>query len=115
MSGLSVTEDEIGEVAVIAPVGRVDSSNAKAFESQVLQRVQEGKTRLVMDFGELEYISSAGLRVVLIAGKKVKAEGGVLALCRLGPTIRDVFEISGFISLFPVLDSRDEAIAAARG
>lgn len=115
MSGLSVAEDEVDDVAVLAPAGRIDSTNAKSFEALVLQKVQEGKTRIVMDFGDLEYISSAGLRVVLIAGKKVKAEGGVLALCRLSPTIRDVFEISGFISLFPVVETREEAIAAAKG
>ena len=115
MTTLNVTEEEIADVVVLAPVGRVDSANAKAFESQVLQKIQAGKTRLVLDFAELEYISSAGLRVVLIAGKKVKAAGGVLALCQLGPTIRDVFEISGFISLFPVHDTREEAVAATRG
>lgn len=115
MTALTVTEEEVDGVVVMAPAGRIDSANAKAFESQVLQKIQDGKSRLVLDFGDLEYISSAGLRVVLIAGKKVKSEGGLLALCRLGPTIRDVFEISGFISLFPVHETRDEAVAAARG
>lgn len=113
MTTLSVAADDVEEVTVLAPAGRVDSSNAKAFESQVLQKIQDGRTRLVMDFAELDYISSAGLRVVLIAGKKVKASGGVLALCGLSPTIRDVFEISGFISLFPVSETREEAIRAA--
>ncbi|WP_018698854.1 STAS domain-containing protein [Amorphus coralli] len=115
MTALTVTEEEIDGVVVMAPVGRVDSANAKAFETEVLQKIQDGMSRIVLDFDQLEYISSAGLRVVLIAGKKVKATGGVLALCKLGPTIHDVFEISGFISLFPVHDSREDAIAAARG
>lgn len=113
MSGLTINEESADGVAVMAPGGRIDSSTAKDFETAVLGRIAGGDTHIVFDFAELDYISSAGLRVVLLAGKRLKAAGGALVLCALKPAIREVFEISGFISLFEVRDNRTEAVAAA--
>ena len=53
----------------------------------------------MLDLGRLDYISSAGLRVVLIAAKRLKSVGGALVLCTLNPSVREVFEISGFASI----------------
>lgn len=113
MSGLTISEENAGDVAVMVPGGRIDSSTAKDFETAVLNRIAAGGQKMVFDFADLDYISSAGLRVVLLAGKRLKAAGGALVLCALQPSIREVFEISGFISLFEVRDSRADAVAAA--
>lgn len=113
MSGLTITEDTVRGVAVMAPQGRIDSATAKEFETAALNRIAGGATRVVFDFAELNYISSAGLRVVLLAGKKLRAAGGALVLCALQPSIRDVFEISGFLGLFEVRENRDEAVDVA--
>lgn len=113
MSGLTITEEEIRGVTVLAPKGRIDSTTAKEFETAAVNRIAAGTTRMVFDFAELDYISSAGLRVVLLAGKRLRATSGTLVLCALQPAIRDVFEISGFLGLFEVRDNRDEAVDAA--
>ncbi|MEM7695966.1 MAG: STAS domain-containing protein [Pseudomonadota bacterium] len=112
MSELSTAHEAIGEVDVIAPLGRVSSATAKAFEEAVMPFATKASPKLVFDLSGLDYISSAGLRVVLLAGKKVRASGGTLVLAALKPSIQDVFEISGFIGLFEVRDTRDAAIAA---
>ncbi len=109
---LDVTEAQEGSVLVVSPAGRLDSVTAGGFEAQLLKHINEGATKMVLDFGKLDYISSAGLRVVLLAGKKLKAAGGKLALCGLNQQIREVFAISGFISIFAVYPDRASAAGA---
>ena len=58
--------------------------------------------RLVVDFSGVEYISSAGLRVMLILAKRVREQRGALALCGLGDSVRHVFDLAGFLPLFAV-------------
>lgn len=113
MTELTIQHVTEGGVDVLAPAGRVDSATAKSLETEALALLDTGPARLVMDFSQVDYISSAGLRVVLLSGKKAKGAGGTLVLCGLGPAIRDVFEISGFLRLFTVTETRAEAVAAA--
>lgn len=115
MSGLIIDEATAGDVIVLAPRGRIDSQTAKTLENAVLGAISDGRRHLVFDLGAVDYISSAGLRVILLGGKRLKDLGGVMALCGLSPTIRDVFEISGFLRLFQVRDGREDAIAVASG
>lgn len=112
---LDVTEAKEGDVLVVSPAGRLDSVTAGGFEATLLQHINGGTKRMVLDFGKLDYISSAGLRVVLLAGKKLKAAGGKLALCGLNQQIREVFAISGFITIFAVHPDRAGAAAAIAG
>ena len=67
---------------------------------------------MVLDLARLDYISSAGLRVVLLLAKKLKQAGGALALCDIQPSVREVFEISGFLAILTVCDTRAQAVAA---
>ncbi len=103
-----------GVVDVFRPAGRLDSATSGDLESLLLERLEQGCRGVVLDLSELDYISSAGLRVVLMAGKRLCAGGGRLALARLRDSVRDLFEMSGFLSLFPVLATVDEAMAASR-
>lgn len=113
MSELTLNTDMADGVAVFIPSGRIDSQTSKSFEEAVLAAIAAGSTRMVFDFADLAYISSAGLRVVLLAGKRLKTAGGKLVLTNLQPAIREVFEISGFLSLFTVTEDRSAAVAAA--
>jgi anti-anti-sigma factor len=75
--------------------------------------VAAGAQSLILEVSQLRYVSSAGLRVVLSAGKAVQGKGGTLRLAGLGGMVREVFEISGFSGLFPQHESVDAAVAAA--
>lgn len=100
-----------GDIHVIRPVGRVDSTNAAEFEKTVSLEFNQDTRKIALDFSKLEYISSAGLRVVLIAGKKIKAmAGGKLVLCSLSTPIHEVFEISGFLPIFTITPDLDSAL-----
>lgn len=108
---MDIAVHDEGEVLVLVPAGRLDSGSAAAFEEVLLGPIDAGRTRLVIDLGDLEYISSAGLRVLLMAAKRLRQADGRLALCAVRDHIVDVFEISGFLSIFTVTAGRDEALA----
>jgi len=112
---MEIREDRREGVLVIAPVGRLDVNTSGELESTLLERVAEGETRLVVDMLGVEYISSAGLRVLLMIAKRIKERSGRLALCALGPAVRLVFELAGLLSLFPVEASREDAVARLTG
>jgi anti-anti-sigma factor len=107
---IDVIED--GSVTIMALTGRLDSTNAVTAEKEVSERVESGTQQLVFDFGQLEYISSAGLRVILKAAKQIRAAGGDMAIYGMHEKVREVFEMSGFLSILTVRDNRDAAVAA---
>lgn len=107
---IDVVED--GTVTILAFVGRLDTNNAANAEKEVSERIEAGARQLVFDFGELDYISSAGLRVILKAAKQTRAAGGDLAIYGMREKVREVFEMSGFLSILTVRDDRQAAVSA---
>jgi len=97
---------------ILQPKKRIDSSTAKSFEEQTNALVDAGPKKVVIDFSGLDYISSAGLRVVLTTAKRVKAAGGGLTLCGVHDSVKDVLEVSGFASIFGTHADIAGAIAA---
>ena len=112
---MEILEDRRDGVVVVAPAGRVDSISSGELEARLLALLAAGDRRLVVDFGDVEYISSAGLRVVLMLAKKLQEEGGQLVLCSLGQAIRLTFDLAGFLSILDVAPTRDEALARFAG
>ena len=97
------------DAIALFPRGRIDHSTADDFRSALAPHLAGCGTdgdRLVLDFSGVEYISSVGLRVLILASKQVKKQGGALAVCGLQPVVREIFEISRFnlvLDVFPVL------------
>ena len=107
---------QIGEVRasgalVVAPTGRLDSLSAGELEKLVASRLDAGERRLVVDLAGVEYISSAGLRVLLMAAKRLKQPPAALVLCGMGPSVRTVLELTGFVPLFAIEPTREQALA----
>jgi anti-anti-sigma factor len=112
---MQIGEEKTGGAVVIAPVGRVDSVSSSELEKVVLSRIEGGERRLVLDLAGVEYISSAGLRVLLVAAKRLKEPPAALVLCGLGPGVRTVLELAGFLPLFAVEVGREQALARVAG
>jgi stage II sporulation protein AA (anti-sigma F factor antagonist) len=108
---MEITEARHGLVLIVAPSGRIDSTTSDALEQALKKAVDAGDHRLVVDLGAVSYISSAGLRVLLVMAKRLKTERGTLVLCAMGDAVRQVFDLAGFMALFPVEPTRDLAIA----
>jgi len=100
-----------GNATVLELSGRLDTSNYESFSDELFAKLEAGDKYIVMDMEDLEYISSSGLRVFLAALKQVRANNGDIALCCMNEKINEVFEISGFSSLFKVFVSISDAIA----
>jgi len=96
---------------IISVKGRMDAVSSPGFEKQLFNLMDQGQKDFVIDLGELEYISSAGLRVILGTVKKLKDKGGRLFLCSLKDVVMEIFEISGFATLIPTCDSVDSALS----
>ncbi len=94
----------------VSVVGRVDTTNANEFEKSMLGVVEGGASKIVLDCAGLNYISSSGLRVFLIVQKKMMALKGKFALCCLQPEIKEIFDISGFSSIFSIYIDKEAAI-----
>ena len=99
-------------VLVLNPLGRIDGTNAKEFEDALLGRIAAGDSQILMNFEGINYISSAGLRVLLMAAKRTTQAKGRFALCTVQEHIQEVFRVSGFSEIIPIHDERSEALTA---
>ena len=107
---MDIVESKEGKVLVLEPEGRLDSTNSSGLEERLLVVIEKGENALVIDFEKLNYISSAGLRVLLIAAKQLQQSGGRIALHAMSPSVREVFEISGFLRLLEAYGNRAAAL-----
>ena len=103
---------------VVAPAGRIDHASAEAFAAALkphLDRCKAGADALIVDMSGVDYISSVGLRALMVAAKQAEAQAGRIAVAALSPMVREVFEISRFDMVFRVYGSLDEALAGEGG
>lgn len=99
-----------GDIMVLKLNGRLDTNASVDFEQQVEESIKFSKNNIMLDFSELEYICSSGLRVIIQLAKKVKSLEGELVLCCMEEYIKEVFEISGFDAFLKIVSSREEAV-----
>lgn len=107
---MKVEIKDLQGVSVISLTGRIDASTAPQLEEVLTDLMNRGKTRLLINFREVDYISSGGLRVLLITAKELKARDGNLRLCHLNPTVYEVFELTGFTTIFDIYETEEMAL-----
>lgn len=107
---MQIVEEKQDHIHVFKLSGRLDSKTSPDFETKIVQAIEGGSHFFVIDFENLEYLSSAGLRVLLKATKALKGTEGRLVLCSMADYIREVFEISGFDSFLPIETNMDAAL-----
>jgi stage II sporulation protein AA (anti-sigma F factor antagonist) len=110
---MDIVRDKDGDVAVFRLSGRLDSNAAASAEADLGAAVM-GAPRLMIDLSGLDYISSAGLRVVLVLARKVQQASGKLALFGLQPAVRQVFTVSGFDTIISIQPDAAAALAHVR-
>ena len=108
MSLTTITQDN---VTILAMRKRCDASQTRTLGDEVEARLDSGVTNLVFDFRDLDYINSSGLRVLLMALKRLRLRGGTVSVCCARDYIQEVFEISGYDKLFGMYATRSEAVA----
>ncbi len=109
---MEIQVQDSGKASVVAVTGKLDAVSAGGYEKAIAQLIADGKTCLVIDFANLGYISSAGLRVLLSTAKQLKPKGGTVLFANLQDNVREVFEMTGFSSILGVHPSVEAALAA---
>lgn len=119
---MEITECQTGDIVTLCLCGKLDTISAKAFEEKILTRIESGTRFFVIDVSQLEYIGSAGLRVFVVASKRLNGVNGKIVLCGFKKTIpyytlnrpqdpvREAFDIAGFSTIFSSYGSHDDAI-----
>lgn len=97
------------EIRVLGLKGRLDTDTSADLELAVQDLIDAGAEHFVIDLTGVGYVSSAGLRVLLMLAKKVDGSGS-LRLCGLNPTVRQVFDVAGFTQLFQIFPDRDSLL-----
>lgn len=107
---MEITQEKINGVAIVSLKGRLNVTTTADLEKVFAALLSEGQTKVLVECRELDYISSAGLRVLLTAAKQFKSISGKISLASLSQNVKQVFEISGFTSIFDIYSTRDEAV-----
>lgn len=113
---MNITDERSGDILILRLSGRLDSNSSPQFEKHLLERIGAGERRLVLDFAGLDFVSSAGLRILLMGAKHIRQGGaGKMVLCGLKAPIHEVLKVSGFLALLNVCEGCGEALALAGG
>ncbi len=107
---MEFVDEKKNQIAVVRLIGRIDSVSAKQFEEKIVSVLDAGETSLLVDFSQCDFINSTGLRVLLLAAKKVQPKHGSIAICGLTEYLHELFRIAGISNLFIVRSTEDEAI-----
>ena len=107
---MAVQVSKNGEVGIVRISGKLDTQSFPEAQSQLTRLVEEGTRKILVDLKGLVYISSAGLRVLLSTAKLLESNGGEIRICSLNDFVEEVFEISGFSTIFQVFGSEAEAM-----
>jgi anti-anti-sigma factor len=107
---MHISESHNEGVIVLGVSGRIDAATAEQFKQTLLATIGDRPIRLVMDFVQVEFISSIGLRVLVVSAKRVAAVRGKMVFCGLTGPVREVFELAGFMSVVPFFPDQATAV-----
>lgn len=107
---MEVMVRDAGEIKVVGLEGNLDSNTSGDAETQLTSLVEQGAMKVLISFEKLDYISSAGLRVLLAVAKQLKRGGGELRICNLSDSVQEVFDISGFSTILNVFSTESDAL-----
>jgi anti-anti-sigma factor len=108
---MKIDVQDAGEIKVVRFEGKLDTNTTPEAELRLGEAMDQGASKILIDFEDLDFVSSAGLRILLATAKKLGARGGALRVCSLNETVRDIFDMSGFSTLLRVFDSAQDALA----
>lgn len=114
-SRVNITTEEREKIIIVHVAGRLDFGNAKTFQSTMENLFEPAEKAIVVDCSELEYISSAGLRVFLVCARLASKHTIGFTVCSLSPLVKDVFDISGFDNIMPICSDLESALETVEG
>ena len=107
---MEISVKTVDEIKVLEFKGKLDTQTFPDAQDQLSELIDKGEMKILVNLEKLDYISSAGLRVLLVAAKQLKPGGGEIRICSLTDVVKEVFDISGFVTIFKVFGSESEAL-----
>lgn len=107
---MELSENRMENGLVIGIAGRLDTTNYNLLEKKLMEHIDQGEHRIAVDCTKMEYVSSSGLRILLMALKRITMAKGKFLLFGLQENIREIFEISGFTNIFEIYTTKEEAL-----
>ncbi len=111
---MEIPTEQVEGTLILKPGGRVDGQNAVDFQTAIESVVTNDHKSVILELSDLEYISSAGLRVILLLAKTLKSRNAQFAMCAIAGSVKDVFDISGFGKIISTHDTRESALASMK-
>ena len=108
---MEIKRESQGDVAILRLAGRIDTSNAPLLEEELDRVISSGSRKVLLVMHDVSYISSGGLRVLLITAKKLKGPEDRFGLSRVSPEVYKILKLSGFTTIFPISETEEEGIA----
>ena len=109
---MEIIEEMQNDINIFRLIGRLDTNTSPRFEGKLFQAILEGSKNMVVDFKDIDYISSAGLRVILKAFKALDREDGQIMLCSMQDYVRQLFKVTGIDDFVPIVATLDDALQA---
>jgi anti-sigma B factor antagonist len=108
---IEIQEEKKGNVIALTLAGRLDSSSSPMVENKILDAIKNGSQDVILDFGGLDYISSAGIRVLVHCHKELEKKNGKILLVAVPKPIENVLYITGFLPYFKVFEGQSQALS----
>jgi anti-sigma B factor antagonist len=107
---MDIIEKRLNEIVIFKLNGNLNSNTSPALEDKIFEAIKNESKNMILDFEDLDYISSAGLRVIMKATKNLKQSEGMIVLCSMQDYVKEVFEIAGFDAYLPIVSTMDDAL-----
>ena len=106
---MDITVNVEGDINLVSLEGNFDISAAEQFDAELITLVDGGARKIILDFSEVKFVASTGLRMILKAAQRMKAENGLLRICCVNKTVMEVFQMTGFDTILDISDTVDTA------
>lgn len=107
---MDIIEKRLNEIIIFKLNGNLNSNTSPELEDKIFEAIKNDSKNMILDFEDLDYISSAGLRVIMKTAKNLKQSEGMIVLCSMQDYVKEVFEIAGFDAYLPIFSNMDDAL-----
>lgn len=107
---MDIIEKRLNEIVIFKLNGNLNSNTSPELEDKIFEAIKNESKNMILDFEDLDYISSAGLRVIMKTAKNLKQSEGMIVLCSMQDYVKEVFEIAGFDAYLPIVSTMDDAL-----
>ena len=107
---MDIIEKRQNEIDIFKLQGDLNSNTSPQLEEKIFAAINSGSNEMIIDFEDLDYISSAGLRVIVKTAKNLKRSEGTVVLCSMQDYVKEVFEVAGFDAFLTIVSTMDDAM-----